>query len=53
MPIIENLVKNSIEAMQCAVELHNKPALFYRYQTVSILFCNARELLLKAYIVRE
>ena len=53
MSLEKSLVKNSIEAMQCAIELHNKPSLFYRYQTVSILFCNARELLLKAYILKE
>jgi hypothetical protein len=48
--IAHNLVENSIEAMYCAIELHNKPILKYRYETCTILIINAWELLLKAYL---
>lgn len=45
-----NLVKNSIAAYFAAIELHNKPNISYRYETVVILLINAWELALKAYI---
>lgn len=48
--ISNNLINNSIEAMYCAIELHNKPILKYRYETCSILIINAWELLLRAYM---
>lgn len=48
--IAGNLIGNSIEAMYCAIELHNKPILKYRYETCSILMVNAWELLIKAYL---
>lgn len=47
-----NLVKNAIAAYFAAVEIHNKPTIPYRYQTVSLLLINAWELILKAYIKR-
>ena len=36
-----NLVKNAIAAYFAAVEIHNKPNIPYRYQTVSLLLTNA------------
>lgn len=39
--------------MYSAIEFHNKPRISYRYQNVVILIINARELLLKAYIVEK
>lgn len=45
-----NLVKNSIAAYMAAVELHNKPNIAYRYETVTLLMINAWELALKAFI---
>jgi len=45
-----NLVKNSISAYFAAIEIHNKPNFSYRYETVTLLFLNAWELALKAYI---
>ena len=45
-----NLVRNAIAAYFAAVEIHNKPNIPYRYQTVSLLLTNAWELILKAYI---
>lgn len=45
-----NLVKNSISAYFAAIEIHNKPNISYRYETVTLLLMNAWELILKAYI---
>ena len=45
-----NLVKNSISAYYAAIEIHNKPNITYRYETVTLLMLNAWELILKAYI---
>ena len=45
-----NLIKNSIAAYFAAVEIHNKPNIPYRYETVTLLMMNAWELALKAYV---
>lgn len=45
-----NLLRNSIAAYFAAIEIHNKPNIFYRYETVTLLLMNAWELVLKAYI---
>lgn len=45
-----NLIKNSIAAYFAAIEIHNKPNMPYRYETVSLLIMNAWELALKAYV---
>lgn len=45
-----NLVKNSIAAYFAAIEIHNKPSIAYRYETVTLLMMNAWELALKAYV---
>lgn len=45
-----NLVKNSIAAYFASIEIHNKPNIPYRYETVTLLLMNAWELALKAYI---
>ena len=51
-PIAKNLVRNSIAAIFAAIEIHNKPIFSYRYEVVVLLFINAWELLLKAYIYK-
>ena len=48
--IQNNLLKNSIAAYYAMVELHNKPNIAYRYESVTLLMINAWELALKAYI---
>lgn len=48
--IQHNLVKNAIQAYFAAVEIHNKPNIPYRYETVTLLLTNAWELVLKAYV---
>ena len=45
-----NLLKNSISAYFAAVEIHNKPNFSYRYETTTLLFMNAWELVLKAFV---
>ncbi|GHS93857.1 hypothetical protein AGMMS50276_05260 [Synergistales bacterium] len=45
-----NLLKNSTAAYFAAIEIHNKPHVFYRYETATLLIMNAWELLLKAFI---
>ena len=51
--VFSNLVKNSISAYFAAVELHNKPNIPYRYETVTLLMMNAWELALKAYVKKH
>lgn len=48
-----NLVKNSIAAYFAAIEIHNKPNIPYRYETVTLLMLNAWELVLKAYVRKK
>ncbi len=48
--IQSNLIKNSIAAYFALVEIHNKPNIAYRYETVTLLMMNAWELALKAYV---
>ena len=45
-----NLLKNSISAYFAAIEIHNKPNISYRYETVTLLMMNAWELALKTYV---
>jgi len=45
-----NLVKNAVAAYFASVEIHNKPNIPYRYETVTLLMVNAWELALKAYV---
>lgn len=48
--VMSNLVKNSMAAYYAAIEIHNKPNIQYRYETVTLLINNAWELILKAFI---
>lgn len=50
--VVYNLLNASKSAMLSAMEIHNKPQFSYRYPTVAMLFINAWELLLKAYIYK-
>lgn len=51
-PVAKSLVKNSISAMFSAIEIHNKPVIEYRYETVVLLILNSWELLLKGYLYK-
>ena len=50
---MSSLIANSVEALYCTIELHNKPFLKYRYETCAILLTNAWELILKAYLYQN
>lgn len=45
-----NLLKNSIAAYFAMIEIHNKPNMSYRYETVTLLIVNAWELALKSFM---
>ena len=51
--VVERLLEKSKEAFTLAVELYNRPTLKYHAETCSIFLCNAWELMLKAYLIRE
>lgn len=50
---IDRLLSKSKEAFALAVELYNRPTLKYHAESCSIFLCNAWELMLKAYLIRE
>lgn len=50
---IDRLLSKSKEAFTLAVELYNRPTLKYHAESCSIFLCNAWELMLKSYLVRE
>jgi hypothetical protein len=50
--VAQTLLKNSISALFCAIEIHNKPKIEYRYPNVVVILLNAWELVLKAYIYK-
>lgn len=50
--IANTLLKNSISALFCAIEIHNKPKIEYRYPNVVVILLNAWELALKSYIYK-
>lgn len=50
--VAHTLLKNSISALFCAIEIHNKPKIEYRYPNVVVILLNAWELALKAYIYK-
>lgn len=53
MDIVKRLVDKSQEAFIVGIELYNKPTIHYRVEGFSFFICNAWELMLKAYLIRE
>lgn len=51
--IVKRLLNKSKEIFALAVELYNRPTLKYHAESCSIFLCNAWELMLKAYLIRE
>lgn len=51
--ITKQLLKKSVESFLLALELFNKPTVGYRTESFAILFTNAWELLMKAYIFEK
>ena len=50
--VAKQLLDFSKAALFAGIEIHNKPLIAYRYPTASILFINAWELALKAYVYK-
>lgn len=50
--VAHTLMKNSISALFCAIEIHNKPKIEYRYPNVVVILLNAWELAIKSYIYK-
>ncbi len=53
LDIVKLLIDKSQEAFIVGIELYNKPTIHYRVEGFSFFICNAWELMLKAYLVRE
>lgn len=53
MTIEEKLINKSKEAFLLAIENFNKPTITYRLESFAFLICNAWELMLKAYLIKE
>lgn len=51
--IVQRLLEKSKEAFILALELYNRPTLKYHAESCSIFLCNAWELMLKAYLVKD
>lgn len=51
--LIDKLVEKSQEAFIMSIEIYNKPTLKYRVEGFSFFICNAWELLLKAYLLKN
>ena len=51
--LIERLLDKSKEAFAMAIELYNKPTIHYRVEGFAMFICNAWELMLKAYMLKE
>lgn len=49
----ERLVNKSIEAFLMGLEIYNKPTIRYRVEGFSFFICNAWELMLKAFLVKQ
>ena len=51
--LIEKMLEKSQEAFLLAIEIYNKPTIKYRLEGFAFFICNAWELLLKAYIIKN
>lgn len=49
----DRLLDKAKEAFVMAIELYNKPTIRYRVEGFSMFICNAWELMLKAYMIKE
>lgn len=51
--ITDKLLNKSKEAFMMAIEIYNKPTIYYRVEGFSFFICNAWELMLKAHIINK
>lgn len=49
----DKMLEKSEEAFLLAIEMYNKPTIKYRLESFAFFICNAWELLLKSYIIKE
>ena len=51
--LINRMLEKSQEAFLLAIEIYNKPTIKYRLEGFAFFICNAWELLLKSYIIKN
>lgn len=51
--LINKMLEKSEEAFLLAIEMYNKPTIKYRLESFAFFICNAWELLLKSYIIKN
>ena len=51
--LINKMINKSKEAFTLAIEIYNKPTIKYRVEGFAFFICNAWELMLKAYILKQ
>ena len=51
--LTERLIQKSQEAFILSIETYNKPTIKYRVESFSFFICNAWELMLKAYLIKQ
>ena len=51
--LYDMLIDKSKESFMMAIEVYNKPTIKYRVEGFSMFICNAWELMLKAYLIKE
>ena len=51
--LIDKMLEKSQEAFLLAIEIYNKPTIKYRLEGFAFFICNAWELLLKSYIIKN
>ena len=52
-PLIEKMLEKSQESFLLAIEIYNKPTIKYRLEGFAFFICNAWELLLKSYLIKN
>jgi len=51
--LVDNMIEKSKEAFSLAIEIYNKPTIKYRVEGFAFFICNAWELMLKAYLIKN
>ena len=51
--LIDNMLNKSKEAFALGIEIYNKPTIKYRVEGFAFFICNAWELMLKAYLIKN
>ena len=51
--LIDAMLEKSQEAFLMAIEIYNKPTIKYRLEGFAFFICNAWELMIKAYLIKN